>query len=72
MCQKRGLYVYLPPCFDPQQKYPLILWLHGFAQTEKSFLKDVAEPLDRAISCGHLPPVIVADLVCGQRLGLSA
>jgi S-formylglutathione hydrolase FrmB len=37
-----------------------MLWLHGFAQDEQSFLKDVVEPLDRAIVDGCLPPLIIA------------
>jgi S-formylglutathione hydrolase FrmB len=57
--QPRDLYVYLPPGFDPYQCYPLILWLHGFAQDEQSFLKDAVEPLDRAIVDGRLPPAII-------------
>jgi S-formylglutathione hydrolase FrmB len=60
LCQHRDLYVYLPPGFDPTKRYPLILWLHGFAQDEHSFLTEVVEPLDRAIWCGKLPPTIVA------------
>jgi S-formylglutathione hydrolase FrmB len=52
--------VYLPPNFDPDQRYPLIIWLHGFAQDEQSFLQDVVEPLDSAIVHGQLPQVIVA------------
>ncbi len=58
--QKRDLYVYLPPHFDPHKRYPLLLWLHGFAQDELSFLKDVIVPLDQAIVSGQLPPMIVA------------
>jgi S-formylglutathione hydrolase FrmB len=58
--EPRDLYVYLPPGYDPHKRYPLILWLHGFAQDEASFLRDVAERLDRAIVCGKLPPAIVA------------
>jgi S-formylglutathione hydrolase FrmB len=58
--QKRDLYVYLPPGFDPHLRYPFLLWLHGFAQDESSFLNDIAEPLDRAIAAGKLPPMIVA------------
>ena len=60
LCEKRDLYVYLPPCYDPNKRYPLILWLHGFAQDESSFLRDVVEPLDKAMACGQLPPAIVA------------
>jgi S-formylglutathione hydrolase FrmB len=58
--QCRDLYVYTPPGFDPHRRYPLMLWLHGFAQDEYSFLADVIEPLDRAIAKGRLPPVIIA------------
>jgi pimeloyl-ACP methyl ester carboxylesterase len=57
--QKRDLYVYLPPGFDPCKLYPVIVVLHGFLQDEKAFL-DWVVPLDRAISCGELPPVILA------------
>jgi hypothetical protein len=58
--QRRDLYVYLPPNFDPCRRYPLVLWLHGFAQDEQSFLYMVAPLLDRAIRCGKLPPLIAA------------
>ncbi|MBI1915780.1 MAG: hypothetical protein HYS12_13755 [Planctomycetes bacterium] len=58
--QRRDVYVYLPPGFDPCQRYPLVIWLHGFAQDELSFLRDVVPPLDQAIACGKLPPVIIA------------
>jgi hypothetical protein len=58
--QKRDLYVYLPPGFDPAKRYPLMLWLHGFAQDEYHFLRDVIVPLDKAIACGQLPPTIIA------------
>jgi S-formylglutathione hydrolase FrmB len=58
--QKRDLYVYLPPGFDPHKRYPLILWLHGFAQDEYSFLRDVVPHLDEAMAKGELPPAIVA------------
>ena len=60
LCKRRDLYVYLPPGFDPCQRYPLVFWMHGFAQDEMSFLLDVVPPLDRAIACGKLPPVIIA------------
>jgi hypothetical protein len=57
--QKRDLYVYLPPGFDPCKQYPLILWLHGVAQDEFSFLNVVIVKLDQAISAGQLPPAII-------------
>jgi S-formylglutathione hydrolase FrmB len=58
--QKRDLYVYLPPGYDPNKRYPLIVWLHGFAQEEASFLRDVIVPLDKAVGAGIVPPVIMA------------
>lgn len=57
--QKRDLYVYLPPGFEPCKSYPMILWLHGHAQDEFAFLHDAIEPLDAAIQSGKLPPVII-------------
>jgi S-formylglutathione hydrolase FrmB len=57
--QRRDVYVYLPPGFDPQLKYPLVIWLHGFAQDERSFLREVAPRLDACICAGLLPPMIV-------------
>jgi S-formylglutathione hydrolase FrmB len=58
--QRRDLYVYLPPAYDPNQTYPLMIWLHGFEQDEQSFLKQVVKYIDRAIRAGQLPPMIVA------------
>jgi len=57
--EKRGLYVYLPPRFDPQAQYPAMLWLHGFAQDERSFLEYVVDDLDAAMIAGKLPAMIV-------------
>lgn len=58
--EKRDLYIYLPPNYDPGQKYPLLLWLHGFAQDELAFLHTVVPALDAAIVAGILPPLIAA------------
>jgi S-formylglutathione hydrolase FrmB len=60
LCAKRDLYVYLPPDFDPAKKYPLAIFLHGAGQDEQLFLNSLAKDLDRAITEGKLPPVIVA------------
>lgn len=57
--EKRDLYVYLPPGFDPCKQYPLMLWLHGIAQDEFSFLLDVIPRLDEAIADGRLPSAII-------------
>lgn len=58
--QKRDMYVYLPPHFNPQTRYPLLIWLHGIAQDETAFLSLFAERFDTAIREGRLPPVIIA------------
>lgn len=57
---KRDLYVYLPPCYDPSQTYPVMIILHGILQDERMFLEIVLEKLDQAIRDGSLPPMIVA------------
>ncbi len=57
--QWRDLYVYLPPGYDKGQLYPVVIYLHAFAQDEHSFLS-VARAIDVAICKGVLPPAIVA------------
>ncbi len=67
--QRRDLYVYLPPGFDPGKCYPFMIFLHGSAQDEHSFLQFVAPRVDEAIRCGKLPPLIIAapdGSVCGE------
>jgi len=56
---KRDLYVYVPPGYDGVKQYPITIWLHGFSQDEKDFLK-LAPAFDEAITAGKLPPMIVA------------
>jgi S-formylglutathione hydrolase FrmB len=58
--QRRDLYVYLPPGFDPHQRYPVLIYLHGFGQDEQSFLHSIVPELDRAVAAGRLPPLIAA------------
>jgi S-formylglutathione hydrolase FrmB len=58
--QKRDMYVYVPPGFDPCKQYPLVLWLHGLSEDEFVFLHDVIRPIDQAIATGRLPPLIIA------------
>jgi S-formylglutathione hydrolase FrmB len=55
----RDLYVYLPPGYDPSQRYPLMIWLHGILQDERAFL-DIASYFDVAIAHGLLPPFVIA------------
>jgi S-formylglutathione hydrolase FrmB len=59
MWERRDLYVYLPPNFNAARRYPLIIFLHGFAADEQSFLK-VVPVVDAAICKGTFPPVIIA------------
>ena len=47
--ERRDLYVYLPPGFDPAHHYPVMLWFHGIAVDEQSFLKDVLRLFDQAM-----------------------
>ncbi|MBY0526030.1 MAG: hypothetical protein K2R98_21730 [Gemmataceae bacterium] len=60
LCEKRDMYVYLPPGFDPARKYPIVLFLHSFRQDEQAFLEKIVQRFDDAIFCGDLPPFIVA------------
>src|SRR2546421_4415452 len=60
LCQKRDLYVYLPPGFNPGKKYPLGIFLHGATQDEQFFMHGLVERFDQAIVRGKLPPFIVA------------
>jgi S-formylglutathione hydrolase FrmB len=60
LCQKRDLYVYLPPGFNPARKYPLGIFLHGATQDEQFFIGGLAQRFDKAIVHGDLPPFIVA------------
>jgi S-formylglutathione hydrolase FrmB len=58
--QRRDMYVYLPPGYDPCKRYPLMLWLHGINSDERTFVKQAVVDLDEAIASGRLPPMIVA------------
>jgi len=58
--EKRDLYVYLPPGYDPSKKYPLCIYLHGINQDETGFTDNVVKPLDDAIVSGKLPPIVIA------------
>lgn len=60
LCQRRDMYVYLPPGFDPKKKYPVAIFLHGAGQDEQFFLQTQVERFDRAMVNGEVPPVIVA------------
>jgi len=55
--QKREAYVYVPPGYDPAQRYPLMIWMHGLSQDETSFLK-LAPIFDEAMVTGMLPKFV--------------
>ena len=57
--QWRDLYIYLPPGYTRNERYPIMIFLHPFALDERTFLR-LAPVLDEAIACGKLPPMIVA------------
>lgn len=68
LCECRDMYVYLPPCYDPTLKYPLMIWLHGIGEDETESVRDLITHIDRAIVAGCLPPMIVA-IPDGSRRG---
>ena len=55
---KRDVYVYVPPGYDPEKRYPIVYWLHGFAQDEKVFL-EIVGAFDKAMLDGRLPKAII-------------
>jgi hypothetical protein len=59
LCERRSVYIYVPPCFDPARHYAVMIWLHGLGQDEQSFLEIGAPLVDGAIKDGRLPPMIV-------------
>lgn len=59
--QRRDLYVYVPPGYDPRRAYPLIVYLHISRVDESEFVGSThLIELDRMIRCGAFPPAIVA------------
>lgn len=57
--EKRDMYVYLPPGYDPSKKYPFAIFLHGAAQDEEFFFQSQVDQFDQAIADGKLDPVII-------------
>jgi S-formylglutathione hydrolase FrmB len=57
--ERRDLYVYLPPNYNPNCRYPIVIFMHGFGEDEHLFLR-MAPKLDDEIVKGLLPPVIIA------------
>lgn len=54
-------FVYLPPNWNPDESYPLVLFLHGQGGDETTFGKYIqAQQLNEWILCGELEPVVIA------------
>ena len=60
LCQKRDMYVYVPPGYDPALSYAIGIYMHGAGQDEDAFARDIVPYFDAAIACGKLPPFIIA------------
>lgn len=58
LCERRDVYVYLPPGYDPKGSYPLVIWLHSYTDDECEFAKYVVPVLDREIARGTLRPLV--------------
>ena len=56
--QWRDLYIYLPPGYDPNERYPVVIFMHPFAMDERCVMR-VIPTIDEAIACGKLPPMIL-------------
>ncbi|MCX6055454.1 MAG: alpha/beta hydrolase-fold protein [Chloroflexi bacterium] len=59
---EKGLYVtiYIPPCYDPKRKYPVLYLLHGQAMTDRFWVDlGVTQIADHAIQNGQAPFMIV-------------
>jgi S-formylglutathione hydrolase FrmB len=59
--EKRDLYVYLPPAYDPKLAYPMVLYLHTAQVDEHTLIGPrIIEVLDEMIAKGEFPPAVVA------------
>ncbi len=75
----RQLAVYLPPNYDesPERRYPVLVMLSSHGRTNHYYLgwnqwdETMQQRLDRLISTGEMPPVIVVLPDCWTRLGGS-
>ncbi len=57
--QKRDLYIYLPPGFDPSQRYPVLVFLHGATGDEKTCVTLALEQIDNAMECRNFTRFII-------------
>jgi S-formylglutathione hydrolase FrmB len=57
----RDMYVYLPPGYNPNCAYPLILCLHMANVDEHYFIgSNILTEVEQLIACGAFPPAIIA------------
>jgi S-formylglutathione hydrolase FrmB len=59
LCAKRNMYIYLPPGYDSCQQWPIMMYLHGLGQNERSLL-DLVPTIDSAMREGRMPRMIIA------------
>jgi len=58
--QKRDLYVYVPPGYDPRKSYPILLYFHVSRVDEHELIgSGRLLDLDRMIVAGEFPPTVV-------------
>ena len=59
----RDVFVYLPPSYssDSRRRYPVVVFLHGYAATADSYVRtlDLPQAADRAIASGAREMIIV-------------
>jgi S-formylglutathione hydrolase FrmB len=74
---ERSLYLYLPPGYSKEKKFPAVLGLTGFTGTGASLFnidplsEDLAERMDRLIHEGICPPLLIVAPDCFTRVGGS-
>jgi enterochelin esterase-like enzyme len=72
---ERDLHIYLPPGYDESKRYPALLALTGYTGTGASLFnidplgEDLRRRLDRLITSGACPPILVAAPDCFTRVG---
>jgi S-formylglutathione hydrolase FrmB len=61
LAMQRDLSVYIPPGYDSHFAYPLVLFFHMADVDERYFIgSKLLREIDHLITCGQLPPMIVA------------
>lgn len=52
--------IYLPPCYDPGQRYPVLYLLHGQGSTEDEWIRlGAAAQADQLIDARQIPPLLI-------------